>query len=209
MSTALDTEPQTGAGSSLRPVLIGLSVVFLLTFALAFLVFASPEIDAEATGATVLKEYTLGRATLYGDMAIQAFAALIVFWGVSFRRAVGGGTWTSQVGLIGAALLALTLSLFGVTDAAMYHAVQTGIPETAQAINVISNAFFLPLMLSMICLYVGTGLSAWTTGALPKWLAIVSLVLGVLAPLGPAGFVPFTLLPIWVVMVSVLAKPRG
>jgi hypothetical protein len=209
MSTALDTEPRTGAGPSLQPVLVGLSVVFLVAFALAFLVFSSPDIDAEATGATVLKEYTLGRATLYADMAIQAFAALIVFWGVAFRRVVGGGTWTSQVSLIGAALLALTLSLFGVTDAAMYHAVQTGVPETAQAINVISNEFFLPLMLALICLYVGTGLSTWTTGALPRWLAVISLVLGVLAPLGPAGFVSFTLLPIWVVVVSVLAKPRN
>ena len=45
-----------------------------------------------------------------------------------------------------------------------------------------------------------------TTKALPKWLAIASIVIGVIAPLGPLGFVGFLLLPLWIVAVAVCVR---
>ena len=44
------------------------------------------------------------------------------------------------------------------------------------------------------------------SGTLPRWLAVASIVLGILAPLGPLAFVPAMLLPIWLVVVSALVR---
>ena len=50
-------------------------------------------------------------------------------------------------------------------------------------------------MLGLACILIATGISAYRSGALPRWLAIVSIVLGAMAPLGPGGFAPFLNFP--------------
>ena len=61
-------------------------------------------------------------------------------------------------------------------------------------------------MASMIAIYVGSGMAGLTTGALPKWLSIGSIVVGVIAPLGPLGFAGFLLLPLWMLAVALTVR---
>jgi hypothetical protein len=63
-------------------------------------------------------------------------------------------------------------------------------------------------MLGLCCTLLATGLSALRTGALPKWLAIVSVVLGVASPLGPAAFLPFALFPVWLIVTAAVTARR-
>jgi hypothetical protein len=63
-------------------------------------------------------------------------------------------------------------------------------------------------MLGLCCTFLATGLCALRTGALPKWLAVLSVVLGVASPLGPAAFLPFALFPIWVIVTAAVTARR-
>jgi len=206
MSTLHREAPTTGAARSLRPVLIGLALVFLLAW-VYFFVFTRAEIDNEATGAAVLEKFDASRSEVTWGMGypVQAMAALLVFWAAAVRHQVSSA-WAATAGLLGAALVAYTYSTWAVTTLALYHAAHMGSADSAQTLNTLDNSNFLPVMLGMICLYVGFGLAAWTTGTLPRWLAGGSILLGVMAPLGPGGFPAFVLLPVWLVAVSALLR---
>src|SRR5882757_7425483 len=56
--------------------------------------------------------------------------------------------------------------------------------------------------------YLATGLGALRTGALPKWLAIVTIVLGVLSLTGPTGIAVFFATPVWLIVTSALLYRR-
>ncbi|HRD62768.1 MAG TPA: hypothetical protein PL137_17830, partial [Nocardioides sp.] len=114
--------------------------------------------------------------------------------------------WTADVAMLGLTVVGLTLAGWAVTGLAMWHAVDQGEDASIRALNFLDTANFLPLMMGMICAYLGTGLAGLRSGSLPRWLAVTSIVLGCLAPLGPLGFAPSLLLPIWLVVVAAMVR---
>lgn len=78
-------------------------------------------------------------------------------------------------------------------------------PEAAQALNTLDNAFFIIAELSAALFVAAVGLLTLRTGALPKWLGWISLVLALwllIPPIGWAGLI-FGL-PLWTLVVAVL-----
>src|SRR5664280_288774 len=65
----------------------------------------------------------------------------------------------------------------------MHDAVKTGDATVAQSINILDHANFVPAMLGLCCTFLATGLSSLRTGALPRWICLVSVILGVASPL--------------------------
>ena len=117
--------------------------------------------------------------------------------------------WTADVAMLGFTVIGLTIAGWVVSGLAMWHAVDQGEDASIRTLNFIDTANFLPLMMGMICAYVGVRRPrGWRRARCREWLAVASIVLGCLAPLGPLGFVPAMLLPIWVVVVSALG-PAG
>mgnify|MGYP003296446607 CR=1 FL=1 len=184
-----------------RRTLVGLSAAYLLLFASLFLA-SGGEIADDAHGSTVIREFTtsdtLVQVTGY---AMVVAAAIIVFWGAALRRRLGR-TWTADLVGVGALAMGITLVGWVVTAFALMHAVDSGVPEVAQAVNIMNNSNFVPAMLALTCMMVGAGVAGLQTRTLPTWLAVGSIVLGALAPLGPAAFLPFSLFPVWAVLVS-------
>ncbi len=208
MTTSRSTHtPATGAAPDRRTTIV-LAVLFSLLFiGLSFT--GQGEIASDSSGKKVIEDFDTGSTTVaIGGFGLVIIAALIVFWGVAIRARLTQvrRSWTADAVLGGSIALALTLTGWAVTLFALKDAVDTGVPEVAQAVNIMSNANFPPVMLGLSCLMIGVGLTAWTEGSLPRWLAIVSIVLGVLAPLGPGGFVSFVSLPIWAIAISALIK---
>ena len=116
----------------------------------------------------------------------------MLFFAAALRNAMRAAerTWLADVAFLGFAAVAATIASWVVTDLAMWKAVDQGDESTIRTIATISGAGFLPLMAAMIATDIGTGLAGLRTGALPKRLAITSVVVGVLAPLGPLGAGP-------------------
>lgn len=186
-----------------RRTLVGLAVVILAMFVI--MLATGHDISYDTSTADIEQAYggSLG-VTQISAYAGMVFVALLLFYGGALRNALraSGGSWFADVAFLGFAALAATFASWIVTDIAMWKAVDLGNEDVIRTIATISDAGFLPLMASMIAVYVGTGLAGFTTGDLPKWLAVASIVIGVIAPLGPLGFIGFMLLPLWLVALA-------
>jgi hypothetical protein len=142
------------------------------------------------------------------NYAAMVLVGLVLFLGGAFRSAIrrAGATWLGDVVLLGFGALAATFASWAVIDAALWRAVDFGDESATRALVVLGDVTFLPLMASMIAIYIGTGLAGLTTGSLPKWLAAASILVGVLAPMGPLGFIGALLLPVWAVVVALMVR---
>lgn len=207
-STAPSTTRTTSFESTPKRTALVLAVVHSAIFVGIFF-FGGYEIAQDASGKEVIDEFTMSSVHVQlGGYALVVAAILLVFWGAAIRSLLTANrrSWTADVVLAGSLSMALAIVGWTVTLFALEFAVESGVPEVAEAINILDNANFVPAMLGLACLMVGVGLTALREGSLPKWFAIASVVLGALAPLGPGGFAPFTLFPLWIIAVSALVR---
>jgi hypothetical protein len=209
MTTSHSTHmPATEAAAPERRTTVALAVLYSLLFVGVFLT-GGGEIASDSSGEKVIKDFTMSStAVQVGGFGLVIAAILIVFWGVAIRARLTSArrSWTADAVLGGTIALALTLVGWTVTLFALKDAVDSGVPEVAEAVNIMNNANFPPVMLGLACTMIAVGLTAWREHSLPTWLAIGSIALGAIAPLGPVGFAPFALFPIWAIVVSVLVK---
>lgn len=208
--THLSTPPTLAPAPTAAPgrrVLVGLAALVLVTYVAMLATGSDLEADAKLSDIASAYDYseTLNRVGAYAGMV---FVALLLFFGAALRHAVRQhrATWLADVTMLGFAALAATVASWVVTDAALWLAVEYGDDSAIRSLVTITDAGFLPLMASMIAVYVGTGLAGFATGCIPRWLAVASVVIGVLAPLGPAGFVGASLLPLWVLAVAITVR---
>lgn len=208
--TALTTAPTTDTAASSVPrrrTLVALSVVVLVLFGAAMATGADNESDSSLE--TIKGAYDFSPAMLQVTNYVgMAMCALLVFLGVGIRAALRsrGPAWTADVAMLGFVVIGLTVAGWAVSGLAMWHAVDQGEDASIRTLNFVDTANFLPLMMGMICAYVGAGLAGASSGTLPTWLAVASIIVGCLAPLGPLGFIPAMLLPLWLVAVAVAVR---
>lgn len=191
-----------------RRVLVAIAGAFLVLYAI--MMGSGTELAHDANLADITDHYgeiseTFTQVSAYVAMV---FVALLLFFGAAVRNAIrgAGGSWFGDVVFLGFGGLAATVASWVVIDVALWKAVDYGDESAIRALVSISDAGFLPLMASMIAIYVGSGLAGLTTGCLPKWLAIASVVVGVIAPLDLLGFVGAVLLPFWAIAVSLTVR---
>jgi hypothetical protein len=203
---------QTTAQSPLPSAraLVGTAVVYAVLFVGLFLTGGEGP-DTNTAGAKIIADYDKTSLLVQlGGYAMVLAAAALIFFGAALRRALRreGADWLADAAFAGIIVMGVTLVGFAVTTLAMYDAVRTGNASVAQSINILDHSNFVPAMLGLCCTLLATGLCALRTGALPKWLAVLSVVLGIASPLGPAAFVPFALFPLWVVVTAAVTARR-
>jgi hypothetical protein len=77
--------------------------------------------------------------------------------------------------------------------------------STAGAFHTIGDMFFLGAELSVLVLLVATGLAALRTDVLPRWWAILGMVIAVVLLIGPIGWAGLIFaFPIWTIVTSVM-----
>jgi hypothetical protein len=88
--------------------------------------------------------------------------------------------------------------------------------STAEALNAVETAFLIAAELSAIVLLVGASVVSLQNRVLPRWWAIVSILLAVWLLILPIGWAGLLIgLPVWTVVTSVLllrgsaVTPRG
>jgi hypothetical protein len=184
-----------------------LATVFVV--ALVAIMLTGSDNEPDSSLSTIRASYdqspTLMMATSYAAMAA---CAVLVFLGVGLRTGLRsrGAVWTADVASLGVAFVALTLASWAVTSLALWHAVDQGDDIAVRTLNFIDTAGFLPLMLGMACTMVGAGAAGLSKRTLPRWLAVASVVLGCLAPLGPLGFFPALLFAPWLIAVAATVR---
>jgi len=206
-TTLVQTPATTAESVPRRRTLVLLAVTFVSVLVAA--VATSAENEPDSSLATIESAYDQSQMLMMlASYAGMAGCAVLIFLGVAVRSALRGRrpTWTADVAMLGFVVVALTIASWVVSGLAVWHAVDQGEEASVRTLNFIDTSNFLPLMTGMICAYVGAGAAGLVSGTLPRWLAVASIVLGLLGPLGPVAFVPAMLLPIWLVLVSALVK---
>ncbi|MEZ0580953.1 hypothetical protein [Nocardioides sp. MH1] len=208
--TQLATRPERVAapgGAPRRRTLVGLAVAVLVGYVVLMASGADIAADTKVSDIQDLYDYsrTIAQVIAFGAMV---FVALLLFFGAALRHALRqrGATWPADVTFLGFGALAATVASWAVEDSAMWRAVDVGDESAIRTLAAITDAGFLPLMASMVALYVGTGIAGLTTAAIPKWLAIASIAIGVVAPMSVLGFVGAALLPVWVLAVALTVR---
>ena len=192
------------------PPLLG--ITFFALFVVAFA--GSNDADPETSGVELIAKHAQSSTAEFVSATALIIAAIVlVFFGGWLRHALRAATnrvdWLPDVALAGIIVHALTLTAFVSSAKSVQDAIDSGDPVIAQTLNIADGNNFVSAMLGLACVLIATGVSSFRSGALPRWLAVVSVVLGVMAPLGPGGFAPFLLFPVWAIVVGFVASsPR-
>ncbi|HET9119691.1 MAG TPA: hypothetical protein VFN72_04100 [Solirubrobacterales bacterium] len=196
--------------ASLRRLAPLTGIPFAILLVVTFTTPSTP--DVPDTGVQVINHYNDHHgAHLLGDIAGGIAVVFFLFFISSlrsyFKGREGGADGLSMAAFAGGILIAVGGGLFTSLDVALIDARNDITPQAAQALNVLSNDIFFPFEIGLIVFALSIGLAIIASGALPRWLGWVMVVIGVVAftPVGFFGF--FVVLP-WAVIVAVLMYRR-
>ena len=134
------------------------------------------------------------------------------FFATGIRQALRSGepgeSTYSSAAFAGGIIVSVMRALTAWVTLARSDAVDHGNVETARAISALAIDSWMPFMVGASVLLIATGLGGLRTAVLPKWLAIVTTVLGVCCLLGPAGFAVWFAMPLWCIAVGVVLVRR-
>jgi hypothetical protein len=184
-------------------------IPFAVLLAVTFATPMTP--DTHDTGAQVISEYQAHHgAHLLGDLTGAVAVVFFLFFISSLRsyfKDKEGGDGLSMAAFAGGILIAVGGAIFTSLDVALIDARHDITPQAAQALNVLSNDFFFPFEIGLIVFSICIGLAIIASGALPKWLGWVQVVIGVVA-FTPVGFFGFFVTLLWSVIVAILIYRR-
>lgn len=194
---------------SLRRLAPLTGIVFAVLLAVTFSTPSTP--DVHDTGQQVIQHYNDHKsAHLLGDITGGVAVVFFLFFISalrSFFKDKEGADGLSMAAFAGGILIAVGGGLFTSLDVALIDARHDISPQAVQALNVLSNDIFFPFEIGLIVFALCTGLAIIASGALPKWLGWVMVVIGVVA-FTPVGFFGFFVVLLWSVIVAILIYRR-
>ena len=151
---------------------------------------------------------------MIGVFAVAFAVVALTFFLASLRRTLSAtdeGRFLANVVTAGGAVYAVGLMMMTAITVALVDTANNNMPGTAQTLNVLASDMWLPVVVGLALLGLGTGVSALRSATLPKWLGWVSVVFGVLALSGPAGGIAFLVAPAWALVIGIviMRSPRA
>jgi hypothetical protein len=167
--------------------------------------------DATATPAKVIAYYGTHRSEVETSSILFALAFLLV---VLFAGALRSYVRPAAEGLAALILAGAVMMSIGATiGAGLEYALAKQLPhlgpQTAQALNVITNEIFLPVIAGAFIFALSAGLAILRSAVLPKWLGWVAIVLAIVVIVPPTSFPALLGFVIWSVIVSILMYVRS
>jgi hypothetical protein len=155
----------------------------------------------------------------YDDNGLQIGGALLAlgsFFFLLFSAAVSSllravrdtAATAANVTLGGGIVFTVGLTIFAGLAFTAGEAVDDLDVTTLQTLNALEMNMFFTVAVGTAAFLLGTGVGALKTGLLPRWLAWVAIVLGVVA-ITPVGFAAFIGLGIWTLIVSAMLAMRA
>jgi hypothetical protein len=187
-------------------------VAFVVVGIVGFLIGGEPK-SADQPVNEVVDFYLDNKDSVeIGAILGVAASALLIFFGAYLRQALraaaGEGELLSLVSFIGLVLVGFGFAIDGTISFALAEAADDIDPIAVQSLQALWDNDFLPIMLGVLAFLWATGISVIRSGALPKWLGWVMIVLGI-AAVTPIGFVSFLGSAILVLVISVLLSLRA
>jgi hypothetical protein len=189
-----------------------LGIVYAVVFAVGY-VLAGGGPSATASGATVVRYYTTHKTSeIVAVFAVAIASVAFVLFASSLRRFL---TRSNDSGVLNSAITAgsavyasgvlfVAMLTIGLVDAAKHS-----MGGAAQTLNLLSSDDWVPVVAGISMTALATGVLSLRTGALPRWLGWVSIVLGILAIAGPVGGIAFLLFPVWTLVLAAVIIRRA
>ena len=180
-----------------------------ILFAISGYVAQTPE-NASDNPLTVMAGHQ--GQNLVAVIAGALFAVTMAFFAVGIRQALRSGepgeSTYSSAAFAGGVMVAIMSTLNTWLLFATIDAVENKDRATAHVFGQLAINSWLPFMVGAAVLLLSTGIGGLRTAVLPKWLAIVTIVLGVCALGGPTGFLVWFAMPVWCIAVGVVLIRR-
>jgi hypothetical protein len=127
---------------------------------------------------------------------------------VALRSGEPGESTYSSAAFGGGLAVAGSVALMGWGDLAGATAADDGRGEAVRTLGYLGDYGWVPWVAGSAVFFLATGLGGLRTAALPKPLAIATLILGILCLLGPTGIVVYLVTPIWLVVTGIVLFRR-
>jgi hypothetical protein len=187
-------------------------IVAVVLFVIAFIVGGETP-DFDASSKDILSYYDDQTAQVVTSILLLYGSIFLVFFAATLRSALRDADALSGLVFIGGTLMGLALAIFAglnftLTDLANSDHLDRIDPGALQSLNALNSDFFFPLVIGTAVFLISAALAIFRSGALPRWMGWVALVLGI-AAVTPAGFFAFIASGLWMVVASVLLLQRG
>jgi hypothetical protein len=187
-------------------------VGFVVLGIVSFIVAGEPK-SADEPVREIVNYYVDNKDSIeVGAFIGVAAILLLVFFGAYLRQvlraAAPEGEILSLVSFLGLVVVAVGFAIDTTILIALSEAADDINPVAVQSLQALWDNDFVPLVLGVLMFLWATGLAVIRTGALPKWLGWVMVVLGVLG-LTPIGFVAAIGAAILVLVLSILLSVRA
>jgi hypothetical protein len=179
-------------------------------WAVHLIVAKTPDHPA-AAGAVALVNHASGRDYLAG-FALLVGALMLLFFAAQARKSVRSGeageSTYSSVAHGGLLMAAGGFGLLGIAEIALVNTAKAHDAGATDALGQIVMIGWLPALVGFVAAFWGLGLGGLRTATLPRWFAVVTIVLGVVGVLGPLAFVVYLVLPLWLIAASAVTARR-
>jgi len=149
---------------------------------------------------------------LVAGFAMAYIAVLMAFFAVALRGAIRSGepdeSTYSSVAFAGGLMIASASALWAYISLATLSAITDGDAAAVSALAHLNAPSWLPWLIGSAVLFLSVGVGALRTAALPRWLAAVTIALGVLCLTGVGGIVVYLVSPLWFVVTGVVLHQR-
>jgi uncharacterized membrane protein len=180
-----------------------------ILFAITGYVAHTPENSSDNPVAVMAGHQTQNMVAV---VAAALFAVTMAFFAVAIRQALRSGepgeSTYSSAAFAGGVMVAVMSTLNAWLLFALVDAADSKDRATAHVFGALGLDSWLPFMAGAAVLLLSTGLGGLRTAVLPKWLAIVTIVLGVCCLGGPTGFIVWFAMPVWCIVTSVVLVRR-
>jgi hypothetical protein len=189
-----------------------LGLIFIALVILGFIVGGEPPDPTEEPVAEIVDFYQDNETEQWIGIGIVALGLLCFLTFTSyvrsiFRRAEGEGGIFSPLLFVGAAIFAAGVGVDMTITVALTESVDDLQPDAIQALAGLWHNDFVPIALGILVWLLSLALSILSTGALPKWLGWLALLLVVIS-FTPIGFISFPGAGILVIILSIVLMMR-
>jgi hypothetical protein len=149
--------------------------------------------------------------------SLVVMGVALIFFATAVRTLLRSGeareATYSSVAYGGWLTVAAALAQMAVWDKGLMAAAEDGDAAAAHLLSYAQYFGWLGMGVGIATAFLATGLGGVRSGVLPRWFAVTTTVLGVLALLGacsipPGGLVNYLLLPFWLVTAAVVISRR-
>ena len=182
-------------------------IVFAALLIVSFALSGSTP-DVNDSGQHVVSFFTDHRGKQLASGFLGAYAVVFfLFFATAlrgyFRRVAPETETVAAMSLAGAVVFAIGGAIFSSITIALSDAPDKLGPDAAQALNVLNNDMFVPLIAGACVFMIANAIAVLRWGVLPAWLGWIGIVIAVVA-VTPIGFFGALATVAWVIVVSVL-----